>query len=1116
MKDAMTRLSGLAPEERARLLARTRKGAPAGAARPTARTRPGGRARASFGQEQQWFLERLNTGADAAYIVPFALRLTGPLDVGALRAALAAVTRRHEVLRSRFEWHGSELFQVPGPDPAADLPVRTVTGGEDAARALAVDLARRRFDMAQGPLVRTELLVLGPTDHMLVWVAHHAVADGWSVGVLLDELGAAYRAALAGTEPDLPPLPVQYADFVEWQRERLTGERMDALVRRWRDRLGDAPPAAVAPDRARPATQTFRGATLAFALPDEVGAGLAELSARHGATLYMTLLAGLQVLLARHGGEPDAVVGGAFAGRPRREAEPLIGPLATTVPLRLDASGDPAFGELLERVKDAVLQALADQEIPFGRLVQELGRSRDPSRNPLYDMLFSMGSLPLGTGERALADGLTVRPVGLPNGTSRLDLELTMEQTGDGLAGRLDYNTDLYLPETAARLIEQFGTVLAGAVRAPDRPISEIPILAEDDAAGLLEDWARPERTVPVTGLVGRFAAMVREGPGREAVRAGSSSLDYAALDRRSDQVANALRDAGAGPGTVVAVGVDRDAMLLPVLLGVAKSGATYLPLDPDFPAERLRFMVDDSGASVLVRSPGRHPELTGAVPTVLETTGPEMAEAPAAPVPVPEDLDRVAYVMYTSGSTGRPKGVAVSHRALGSFAGAIADLGLLGPGDRTLALARTPFDGSVVELLLPPALGATIVVGDRADARDAGRLTALLDEQRITVLHGTPALWRLLLDAGWTGGPVRRLLSGAEALGATLSARLRERVPEVWNLYGPTEATVWALAQRVDEDGVPPIGRPLANVTAAVLDEHGRPVPPGVRGELYLGGPQVADGYLNRPELTAERFRGGRYRTGDRVLRRADGTLVFCGRTDDQVKIRGHRVELGEIENVLGRHPGVRDAVVVVHRFGADDDRLVGYVVPDGDAAGGTGTAEAGPDEADLRAAAAAVLPEYMLPARVVTLPELPLTPGGKIDRRALAAREVEAAQRRSSPASPPGTPTQHWMAALWEELLGRSPIGVHDDFFAAGGHSLLAVKILNRVRERCGVDVPLERFFGAPTVAGASAAVDEALAAGADADLAARVDAMSDEEVARLLGRIASGGLSGAAPAA
>ncbi len=579
---------------------------------------------------------------------------------------------------------------------------------------------------------------------------------------------------------------------------------------------------------------------------------------------------------------------------------------------------------------------------------------------------------------------------------------------------------------------------------------------------------------LPITGLLSRFARMVRERPAQDAVRSGGEVLSYHELDRESDRVAHSVLAAGGGPGTVVAVAADRDLTLVPTLLGVLKAGATYLPLDPDFPVERLRYMVRDSGASLLIGQ--ADVDLPGL--SIVDDT-------PALPA---EDLDRVAYVMYTSGSTGTPKGVAVSHRALGNFIGAMDDLGVLGAGDRTLALARLPFDGSVSELFLPLAVGATIVIGQRSDARDARRLVTLLDEHEITVLHGTPATWRLLLDAGWQGGSVRRLLSGAEALTPTLTARLRERVPEVWNMYGPTETTVWSFAHRVTSDGVPPIGRPIANTTAFVLDERGRPVPPGVVGELHIGGASLANGYVN---ITTDRFDHNRYRTGDLVVRLADGTLSYRGRTDDQVKLRGHRVELGEIESVLGRHPSVRDAVALVHRFGEDDDRLVAYVVAD------EGHQI---DEAAVRAAAATALPEHMLPARIVPLASFPLTPSGKIDRKALAAQSVPVAAAGTA-YDPPATPTERWMARLWEELLGRERIGVHDDFFLAGGHSLLAVKILYRVREHCGVDLPLDRFFAAPSVAGVAAEIDQALSTGADADLASRVDEMSDEEVARLL---------------
>ncbi|SNQ52029.1 Nonribosomal peptide synthetase (fragment) [Frankia canadensis] len=1131
MREVLARLATMTEQERADFLTRARPAAgPTSAARsvptndtgPSVRVRQDGRSAVSFAQEQHLFLDHLWSGS-TAYLVPFALRLRGPLSVDALREAMRDVVGRHDVLRSHFVFEDGVPVQVVDPDWRPVLRVRTAGGTtlperERAAEDHGAELAHARFDLRTGPLLRTELLELEPENHVLLWIAHHAVADGWSVGVLIEDLGAAYRARLAGQPLDLPPLPLQFGDFAEWQRERLAGPRLAELVNRWRDRLSNAPAAAVPTDRVRPAVQTFRGSTLTFALPAEVTAGLTALSSRSAATLFSVLLSALHVLVARHSGEPDAVTGVVLTGRVLRETEPLIGPFANTLPLRVDASADPAFSELLAQVKEAVLDGLADQGLPFGRLVKELGHSRDISRNPLYQVLFSMGSLPLGTGDVRLAPGLSLRPVGLPNGTSRLDLEFTMEQTGDTLSGRLDYNTDLFERNTAQRLVDQFRTLLAAITTNPDRPVSRYPLLAEHEQRRALERRARADRPALATGFLDLFARQVGRRPDEIAVRCGNHHLSYRELDALSDRIAHAVLARTRGPEPVVAVGTGRTPDLLPAILGILKAGGTYLPLELEHPPERLAYMLDDSGAELLIIGTESLPPLPGP----SEPAGPERAvlrldQLPAAtgPADVPPDLDRLVYVMYTSGSTGRPKGVAVQHRALANFLGSMADLGMMAPGDVTVALASLPFDGSVIELFLPLAVGATVVVGQRADAKDGSRLLRLLAEHQVTVLHGTPSTWRLLLDAGAGGlgssdaehgpeaargrlGPLRRALSGGEALPAGLARELRTRVPEVWNLYGPAETTVYSLAQLLTSDTTPLIGRPIAGTTAHVLDEWLRPVPPGVLGELYLGGAGLAREYLNLPELTAERFithpvTGERlYRTGDLFRHHDDGSLTFHGRRDHQVKLRGHRIELGEVETALARHPAIREAVVMLREFAANDQRLLAYVRPRAET-----TAV---PEAELKALARTSLPSYMVPSRVICLPGFPLNNSGKVDRRALDGLPLAEADP-SELYQAPETSTQQWLADLWSELLSRDRVGVDEDFFAAGGHSLLAIKLLHRVREDRGVEVALDSFLSAPTIAGLAGQVDEVLSPDVMAALERQVDTMTDEEVAALL---------------
>ncbi|QKG19907.1 long-chain-fatty-acid--CoA ligase [Actinomadura verrucosospora] len=1036
--------------------------APAGSAGP---------AEASATQAQLWFLDGLSSGDAAAYVVPFAFRLRGPLDVAALDGALDAVVRRHEVLRCRFASSDGRLLQVPGPTPPP-LAVETVAG-EDAMWARARDLAAEPFDLAVGPLVRTRLLRLGERDHLLVWVAHHAVADGWSAGVLRGELAELY----GGGSPAPPPL--QYADYAGWQRRRLTEERLAGHAEFWRGHLGDAPPAAVPTDRPRPAGQSFRGDSVGFALPGD----LAGFAAALRTTPLAVLLSALQTVLARFGGADDAVLGVSVSGRTRPEAEPLIGPFSTTVPLRVDASGDPTVRDLVARTAAAALDGLAHQEIPFPELVRRLGRARAAGRNPLYQVLVTMGGMRPGAPE--FAPGLDVEVHGLPNGTARLDLQISVDETADGgFAGRLDYATDLYDRATARRLADCLSTVLGAFADDPDRRLGDVPLVGPDEEERILDRWCRVQEEAAPEGFLQMFAAQAAAGrsAGRAAVVDGSLTWTYRELDRHTTRIAHTVRAHGGGPGTVVAVAAPWTRHQLAGLIGVLKAGATYLPLDPAMPRDRTDHILADSGCTLVLHA--------GDWEGGVRIDGPAIDDAPDAPLPFPPGT-ATAYLMYTSGSTGRPKGVAVAHRALGNFLAAMD--GLVRRGDAVIALTSPTFDISADELLLPLTVGGRTVIADRARTRDGAALRALAAEAGVTVLHGTPATFRLMIDAGWRGDGVRTALCGGEAMTPRLAGELTERVPEVWNLYGPTEATVWALSHRVLDGGPVPIGRPLSNMTALALDGRLRPVPPGALGELYLGGAGLAEGYPRLPELTAERFavheRGLRlYRTGDVVSYDEHGVFRFHGRADDQIKLRGFRIEPGEVEACLLRHPAVAEAAVVVHERSEDDRRLVGYVRTRAEVA-----------EEELLGSLRGELPAPMVPGSVVALDAFPRTAAGKTDRRALAARPL-AAPRPAGASRPPRTPVERWLTGCWRELLGRDEVGVHDDFFALGGHSLLAARVLARIGALYGVELPADSLFGRPTVAALAELVEETAPAAAD-DLLGRIEDLSDEEVARLL---------------
>ncbi|MFF3634761.1 amino acid adenylation domain-containing protein [Streptomyces sp. NPDC002250] len=1098
MRKALHQLAGMTAEERAAFLGRARTAGPAGTApgpEPAAVDPEPAPWPAGPGQAHQLFLDRLWPGDGAPYVVPFALRLTGPLSVPALRRALQDVTDRHEVLSCRFRFEDGRAMAVPGPPP--ELSIVTVPGATEddrrrAALAYARERARLRFDLENGPVVRSELIALAPQDHLLLWIVHHIAADGWSVGVLMEELSAAYRARAAGREPAPAPLTVRFADFAAWQWRRL--EEADDRIEACRARLAGAAPAFVPADHERPAVQTFNGRSIPFQLPPAVAADLRALARRRGGTLFPVMLAALHVLVARYSGLDDAVLGAVVSGRVRPGTEALIGPFANTLPIRIDATGGPRFGELVDRVQEAILAGMTDQDLPFGSLVQRLGGARDTSRNPLYQVLFSMGSLPLGDAEIPVTPELALRPVAFSNNTARLDLELTVEQSGDALGGRLDHNTDLYDGPTAERLLEQYGTLLAGIAAEPDLPIGRYSLEPEAARLTALRAAAVPARPAIAATFGELFARQVALRPHAPAVRCDGAVLSFAELDAASDAVAAAVRERVSGTEPVVAVGTGRSIELLPAVLGVWKAGGVYLPLELEYPAERLAFLLADSGAQLMLTAGAELPDLSGAAPSSLDVRG--LPSRTFSRHEAPEDPDRLAYVMYTSGSTGRPKGVAVTHGSLGNFLAAMAGLGVMGADDVTLALASLPFDGSVIELFLPPAVGATVTVCQRADARDAQRLAALL--RGVTVQHGTPSTWRMLLDAGADLSGLRCALSGGEALPPELADELRAATGQVWNLYGPAETTVYSLVQRWDGAAVPLIGPPIAGTTVHVLDDELRPVPPGVLGELCIGGAGLARGYVNAPELTAERFvrhpvTGERlYRTGDLFRRHADGSLTCHGRKDHQLKIRGHRVEPDEIAVALERDDRVREAVVLGREFAGGDRRIVAFVR----LADGVTTSES-----ELKDAVRAWLPSYMVPARIVAVPEFPHNSSGKVDRRALAQRDLADTGLAEGADDGPVTPTQEWLAALWAELLDRERVRVHEDFFGAGGHSLLAVTMLHRVATGRGATVGLGAFLTAPTVEALAALIDADDATG---ELERQVDAMSDDEVATLLAEL------------
>ncbi|MFR9674188.1 amino acid adenylation domain-containing protein [Streptomyces sp. TR02-1] len=1027
-------------------------------------------------QRRLWFVNRLE-GDTATYTVPAVFRLGGALDRPALDAALGDVVSRHEALRTVFPEDAGEPHQVVVPAAEAGPGLEVLEVDAAGSDAVVVDLVSRPFDVTRDLPFRASLLRRGAEDHLLVLVMHHIVSDGWSLGPLTRDLAAAYAARRAGGEPEWTPLPVQYADYTLWQRELLgdpddPGSAGGRQLAHWRSALRGLPEELALPtDRPRPATAGHGAGLVPFELDAEVHRALVAVAREQGATLFMVAHAALAALLTRLGAGTDVAVGTPVAGRTDPALDDLVGFFVNTLVLRTDTAGDPSFGELLERVREADLAAFSNQDVPFEQLVEELNPSRSLARHPLVQVLLVLqnaGSARLGL------PGLRVDAVPSSGGTTAFDLTVGLRERRsadglpDGIEAGIGYRTDLFDRATVEALGGRLRRLLAAVAADPGLRLHEAELLDEDERRVLREgnDTGVP---VPAATLPALFSAQVRRTPEATAVVFEEETLTYRELDERAERLARRLHRRGARPERIVAVALPRSLDLVVALYAVHKCGAAYLPVDPDYPRERVAAMLADAEPVV---------HLTAESLAELRLEPPSAAALPEAEPRHP------AYVLYTSGSTGRPKGVTVPHDAIVNRLCWMQDAYGLASGEAVLQKTPSSFDVSVWEFFWPLAFGATLVVARPGGHRDPEYLAGLVRRRHVTTVHFVPSMLEAFLAEPGAArcSSLRRVICSGEALPGALAERaVRVLGPAaaLHNLYGPTEAAVDVTAHPYTaEDGARgtstvPIGTPVWNTRVHVLDRMLRPVPPGVPGELYLAGVQLARGYLGRPALTAERFvadpHGGgdrMYRTGDLVRRHRDGVLEFLGRTDDQVKLRGFRIEPGEVAQVLAGHPDVRQAAATVREDRPGDPRLVAYVC---------GTA----DPEEVRRYAADALPAHMVPAAVVPLAEIPLSPSGKLDRSALPAPRWGG----GTGGRPPGDATERRLCALYSELLGTAVDGVDSDFFDLGGHSLLATRLMHTVREAFGVELGLRTLFEAPTVAELAARVAGARRSGGTA---------------------------------
>ncbi len=1041
----------------------------------------------SFSQRRLWFLDQLAPGS-ALYNVSSAIRLQGALRPEALGGALNEILRRHEALRTRFPSLGGKPSQVVAPfgyqplsciDLSA-LPPETGTGELERLKSIE---ALSGFDLNRGPLIRWRLVRLGAVEHMLFLSMHHIVSDGWSTGVLLRELSLLYDALAEGRPSPLAPLPIQYADFAYWQRKWLTGPVLEAQVRYWKLKLAGVSPLLELPgDTPRQAMQSPRGAIRYFRLPSRLGEDLKRYCLDQDVTPFMALLAAFGTLLHRYSGQRDLALGSPVANRNWPETENLIGFFVNTLVLRLDFGADPTVSEFLAQLRETSLGAYSHQDVPFEHLVELLQPERTLSRTPLFQVMFALQNAP--SHELSFA-GLQAELAEIGSDLSKFDLTLYMMEGEEGLQGGLRYRSELFNESSIERMIGHFGQLLEGMLEGPSSRLRDLSVLSESERRRVLWDWNQTRRDLPDDLCIHQlFESQARERPEDVAAALDSQRLTYRDLQEKSERLARFLFEQGAGPEELVAVCMDRSLELVIALLAILKAGGAYLPLDPESPAQRLENILEESGAAIILtqgRLVERLPFFGRRIIPLDESPQVFSGERPQPPCP-PTTPDRLCYALFTSGSTGVPKGVMVSHRSLRNHLFWLTEELQIGPQDRVLQKTPFTFDVSVWEFFLPLTVGARLVLAQPGGHRDPAYLAETIRQEGITVLHFVPAMLNAFLqqdDAAPADGSLRSVLCGGEALTPELRRRFLERMEGVglYNLYGPTEATIDATHWKCPTEGFPnssPIGAPIANVQAHVLDGGLRPNPIGVAGELHLGGAGLARGYVGRSRLTAERFvpdpyssqPGARlYKSGDLARRLAGGEVDFLGRSDFQVKVRGHRVELGEIEAVLSQYPGVGEVVAAARKDRTGALRLMAYL---------TCQWEPYPTQDELRGFLKEQLPDYMVPADLMVLEEMPLNPNGKIDREALPS---EADGRPQARLTIPRTLGEEIVASIWSDVLGIEQVGVHDNFFDLGGHSLMATQVNSRIGRAFGIELPLRIVFESPTVALLSARIESDL---------------------------------------
>ncbi|BAZ44104.1 amino acid adenylation domain-containing protein [Chondrocystis sp. NIES-4102] len=1021
----------------------------------------------SLAQQRLWILYQIESQS-SAYNIPLALELKGKVDIKILKSAIAEIVSRHEVLRTRIQVIEEIPYQVVEPEVTIELAIIDLQALPELPKQaeyqrLATIETDRYFNLTEDFLLRTTLVQLTTNTQVLLVTMHHIISDGWSLEVFTQELASIYTALMTQQAISLPSLPFQYGDFAHWHRQWSESTIFSTQLAYWQQQLAALPTLLELPtDHPRPAVQSFSGRIKQFSLSPQLSKKLQQLSQQAGATLFMTLLTTFAALLSRYSNSQDIAIGSPIANRHRRELESLIGFFVNTLVLRTNLEGKPSFWELLGQVRQTTLDAYANQDVPFDKLVEVLQPERSLSHNPLFQVMFILQNHTATTKEMC---DVTVTPLLVEQVTAQFDLTLSMTETSEGLTGFWQYNSDLFEPETIDRMTGHFEMLLTGITNCPEQPVANLPLLTTVERHQLLNQWNDTQKAYADEQCIHQLIeAQVARTPNEIAVVFEDQELTYAQLNCRVNQLARHLQQLGVKAETLVGVSLERSHLMLIALLAVLKAGGAYVPLDPNYPPDRLALMVEDSELAILLTTQASANVISdySGKTICLDTQWSDIALNSGDNLASVAQPDNLAYIIYTSGSTGKPKGVQLEHRGVVNFLQSMQTEPGITHKDILLAVTSISFDIAVLELFLPLIVGAKVVIAAQQVTGDASQLLDLMLNSQATIMQATPATWRMLAAAKWEEVPRLKMLCGGEPLAPDLAQLMLQRCSSLWNVYGPTEATVWATIHEVKPDfDLIPIGHPLANTQVRILDAHGQLLPIGVAGEIHLGGVQLARGYLNRPELTQERFifnaTDGEqlerlYKTGDLGRYLPDGNVECLGRIDNQVKIRGFRIELGEIEANLALHPLVRNCVVVAREDVPGDKRIVAYIVAETNSIKGK----------ELRQFLELSLPHYMIPSHFVILECFPLTPNGKIDRRALPAPLTSSATEIIAPRNE----LEQKLAEIWQQVLNVDSISVTDNFFDLGGHSLLAVALFEKIEQTFKRKIPLATLFKAPTI--------------------------------------------------